>query len=849
MLKESFSAKVKSICLFLMTALFIAMTMAGSVHAADASNQKVVKVGYVNVKGYEEGGKGEYKTGFGYEYFQKISYYTGWKYEYVYGSFSELFKLLSEGEIDIMGNITATEARAKLMNFSAYPEGSESFYVYIKNNDDELLDSKPQALAGKRIGVSKGSFQAQLMKEYFAKQGIAINQVELNGTNGVKNALNKGEIDAAVFTDAADLGFVPLHHIGFHDYHFAVNKNRPDLLEELNNALYQIQSADPNYNITVAKKYSFGTVGVHYLSKKEKAWLEQHKNNIRLGYLNDNMPFSNRSGEGELEGVMGVVIQQLQDRFKINAVPKGYASVSELREALKSGEIDCIGPLYGDYYVTEQYDLIQSEALISTTPVILYKNKLKTDTIAVSDKSIFSSSVVNVLYPKAGLVKYNTTEDCMKAVAKGEVDSTIITSAMVNVLRKYDSMSELSYTELLRNADLCLFLKKGDGELLKILNKAIFHSQTRVKGVAFVHASSSDMHVTWEQFIKLHMKSILIIAAVVILSLIALLYKVIVAQKNAAMAKASALESENKARESRMRLQAVSLEKDQLEKQAETNPVTQLANSVALLHDVQKYELEQLAIYSIDVNGLKEVNDRCSHDVGNELLQAAASVIKTVFKDCGKCYHIHGDEFIVLLHSDLERAPMLIKELKEACAAFEHKDFAVSLSVGYVLGADYPEESLEGLYHLADQEMYKDKVDHYRNKVFDRRNSKADSSISRIATNLSEYVPGGYFVYEASAQEELLYVNTELLNIYECSTKEQFTQFVGGSFKGMVHPEDLDRISEEIKRQIYNHMDLDYTEYRIITAKGNVKKVRDYGRYVSRLDGSGIFYVMISEIG
>ena len=59
--------------------------------------QKTVRVGYVNVASYEEGGEGEYKRGSGYEYLQKISYYTGWKYEYVYGSFKECYDMLVNG--------------------------------------------------------------------------------------------------------------------------------------------------------------------------------------------------------------------------------------------------------------------------------------------------------------------------------------------------------------------------------------------------------------------------------------------------------------------------------------------------------------------------------------------------------------------------------------------------------------------------------------------------------------------------------------------------------------------------------------------------------------------------------
>ena len=100
----------------------------------EKAEHQTVRIGYVNVKGYEEGGEGEYKKGFGYEYFQKISYYTGWRYEYVYGSFGELLAMLEEGTLDILGNVTYTEERSEKMLFSSLPEGNESFYIFANKN-------------------------------------------------------------------------------------------------------------------------------------------------------------------------------------------------------------------------------------------------------------------------------------------------------------------------------------------------------------------------------------------------------------------------------------------------------------------------------------------------------------------------------------------------------------------------------------------------------------------------------------------------------------------------------------------------------------------------------------------
>ena len=99
-MNHNLSRKVVACILIVLTVMYPMYVFAEE----NDNEQKTVRVGYVNVVAYEEGGEGEYKRGSGYEYLQKISYYTGWKYEYVYGSFNECYEMLVNGDIDLFGN-------------------------------------------------------------------------------------------------------------------------------------------------------------------------------------------------------------------------------------------------------------------------------------------------------------------------------------------------------------------------------------------------------------------------------------------------------------------------------------------------------------------------------------------------------------------------------------------------------------------------------------------------------------------------------------------------------------------------------------------------------------------------
>ncbi len=116
---------------------------------------------------------------------------------------------------------------------------------------------------------------------------------------------------------------------------------------------------------------------------------------------------------------------------------------------------------------------------------------------------------------------------------------------------------------------------------------------------------------------------------------------------------------------------------------------------------------------------------------------------------------------------------------------------------------------------------------------------------------LAEQMPGGFFIYRADENMELLYVNQSTCEIYGCDTVEEFRRLTGNSFKGMVHPEDYNSIQNSISEQIArpsNRRSIDYVVYRIIRKDGVVRWVDDYGHFAT-LPGYGeVYYVFIEDV-
>ncbi|MDE7436630.1 MAG: response regulator [Lachnospiraceae bacterium] len=110
-------------------------------------------------------------------------------------------------------------------------------------------------------------------------------------------------------------------------------------------------------------------------------------------------------------------------------------------------------------------------------------------------------------------------------------------------------------------------------------------------------------------------------------------------------------------------------------------------------------------------------------------------------------------------------------------------------------------------------------------------------------------IPGGFFIYKDCPGEEIVYVNQEVAELFGCDTVEEVRAYVGNSFRGIVHPDDLERVENSIYDQIrVKGRMYDFVEYRIITKSGEVRWVEDFGHIVNSSAFGNVFYVFITDV-
>lgn len=128
--------------------------------------------------------------------------------------------------------------------------------------------------------------------------------------------------------------------------------------------------------------------------------------------------------------------------------------------------------------------------------------------------------------------------------------------------------------------------------------------------------------------------------------------------------------------------------------------------------------------------------------------------------------------------------------------------------------------------------------------------SLPDSQDIRAAYDIMRFMdemPGGFLIYLANEEQEIIYANKALLQIYRCETMREFRELTGNSFKGMVYPEDYPEVEKSIWEQVASsRYDLDYVEYRIVRKDGAVRWIEDLGHFVRSRVGN-TFYVFLLD--
>ena len=546
----------RSICAVLCLLLLLSVALPVKA-AAETAPVKVVRVGsfedtfnYVNEKGI--------RKGYGYELLQTLSGYTGWQLEYVTCDWSDCFEKLKNGEIDIMGDISYTEDRAEEMLFSDEPMGEEKYYLYADLSREDITASDFKTLNGKKIGVLMGTEPEVMLTEWEEKYDLKTQHVNISNNEDVKQKLANHEIDCFVSLEEsfwAELGISTMTRVGKSDIYYAINKDRADIKEELDNAMRALEDADPFYTADLYKRY-FSLDYTPILTGEEKAWLKEH-GAIRMGFLTGDSGVSTYDpATGEITGTITDYIQFARDCLgnqELVFQMVGYDSQKAELDALKSGEIDMVFHFDQSPNLAEDYRVACTNTTWTSNMMAVtnkqHFNENQANRVAVPQNKLSLKRYIAVYYPQWEIVDCAAQEDAARLVKDGQADCFVTgVSSQENYSKKYDFYS----VPLPNPAKSCFAVNSGNRHLLSILNKTIKAMPTNMLTGSLAMYKSSSRKVTLSEFIRDNFFMVLLVSSIFVAVILLAILKLL---RKARKAEAAARKAANDTQELNAKLQ------------------------------------------------------------------------------------------------------------------------------------------------------------------------------------------------------------------------------------------------------------------------------------------------------
>ena len=206
---------------------------------------------------------------------------AGWDIQYVVDDMETLFDSFLNGDIDIMGSTGYSEGMDEYADYPSLSSGFDYTCLVVQNDNIDITSGDLTSLDNKTVAIS--STQEKNGKEKVLEDFCDSNQIHLDikvyeSHLDYFNALKNGETDMILIGSAArgsDMRIVT--RFADSPYYTVVSKDKPEILRELNAALYTMHAMSQDYMDQLENKYMKGNDSLaNAFTAEEKTYLRKH---------------------------------------------------------------------------------------------------------------------------------------------------------------------------------------------------------------------------------------------------------------------------------------------------------------------------------------------------------------------------------------------------------------------------------------------------------------------------------------------------------------------------------------------------------------------------------------------
>lgn len=479
--------------------------------ADEEQSRKIVKVGFpVQKNQTEKHADGTY-SGYTADYIAELIKYTGWEVEYVdvedegdiNTQISILGQMLLDGEIDMLGTMNISDYLQEVYLYPSYSYGSTYTSLTVAQNSPLWQSDELQSWNGIKVAACPTlSHRMEQLEQFALVNGFSYDIIEYEDIEQVYEAVLSGKADACLQVDIniAD-GFRIIARFNPSPYYFALNKERTDLLKDLNFGMYNLLEAYPSLQSELYSRY-FLHKDNFQLSDEDRAWVESLEP-VRVLYFTGNMPIQDQHDESP-SGVAANFFSSFSKATGLKTQAVFTDNYEDARRLIKEGSIDMIAAMSGT-------STLNSEALIRLS------------------LPYFESSAVLVARSDTDIEHINTqtlpasVEDKLNQLKLQPNSATLLDAYCASYYLRKSVVYDKLYVEWADRTSLLYsvgFLPSVDSRLISIINGYANSLSDQTKQGMLYSNSREPFHYSFKEFIEIyrwHMMTLLSVCVILLL--------------------------------------------------------------------------------------------------------------------------------------------------------------------------------------------------------------------------------------------------------------------------------------------------------------------------------------------
>lgn len=468
-----------TLCFLLFPSVSFAEEITNSAELIPAN--RVIRVGFPIQTGFSEIDENGNYRGYTYDYLQEIAQYTGWEYEFVQipgdinEALSTMLTMLSEGKLDLLGGVVKNAQTEKMFGFPEYGYGFGYTTLDVLEENTRIDESNYQAVGKLRIAIQEGATKTlETLQAFCQANNVEYELVTGKTSQDLFKLLETKQADAMVGNSLnATAGTRTVAQFNGLRFFFAVTPKNTDIVNELNRTILTIQQVKPAFESSLYDKYFVTPMEEVFLTEQEERFIESIQP-LRVVLVDHIEPIQTMGKEGKLAGIAVDLLKKIEEKTKLKTELISASSYEEGFRLLEEGKADVICGIPYDYQLAQQKGVLLGNSFLSAPTVLVRKEDAST-----SEKELHIG-IVNRLQSlskteEETMMRYNTAEECMRAVVSGEVDGAYLNMYTAEYQARYSEFSGLRLIpQAETNVEFCFgFRKPVNSAVVSVVNKVI----------------------------------------------------------------------------------------------------------------------------------------------------------------------------------------------------------------------------------------------------------------------------------------------------------------------------------------------------------------------------------------